>query len=143
MRFDRTLLRASFVLFGLSLLTGMLIPFFRNPRLALSTHLTGLLNVFVLTALAVVFPKLAGYRRAKLIRALFLICAFTMWFGGVLASAWGTTFVTPRASAGIKGTVLQASMSQEVVITAMTLVTVLLYIVVAAVVVWRLRPRYQ
>ena len=140
-RMDRTLLRATFVLFVLSLLTGLLIPVFRSPRLALSAHLTGLLNVFVLTTLAAVWPRLPVQRRGRFIRPLFLLCAYTMWFGGVLGAGWGTTWFTPMASTSIKGTILQASTWQEMLIGALVIGTVLLYMVLAGVMVWRTRPQ--
>lgn len=139
MRFDRVLLRAAFVLFGLSLVTGLLIPAFKSPRLALAAHLTGLLNVFVLTALAAAVPKFPRHEQPRLLRKVFLFCAFTMWFGGVLGAAWGTTWVTPMASAPLVGTQMEAALWQQFLILAMTLVTVFLYILASAVVVWRLR----
>jgi len=70
---DRMLLRASFFLLLLSLFTGMAIPMFRNPRLGLSAHLTGLMNAGVLIAVAVAWPFLAGSRWSKLLRGLFQI----------------------------------------------------------------------
>jgi hypothetical protein len=127
----------------LSLVTGLLIPAFRSPRLALSAHLTGLLNVFVLTTLAAVWPHLLPQRRGRFLRPLFLMSAYTMWFGGVLGAGWGTTWFTPMASKSIAKTVLQAQPWQEILIGAMVLGTVLLYIILAGVMVWRLRPQPQ
>jgi|ERR1051325_6117286 hypothetical protein len=139
MRFDRGLLRAAFVLFGLSMGTGLLIPLFKSPRLGLAAHLTGLLNVFVLTALAAAVSKFPRHERPHLLRLVFLFCAFTMWFGGVLGASWGTTWVTPMASAPLVNTAAQAALWQQLLILVLTLVTVFLYIIAASVVVWRLR----
>lgn len=135
MQTDRSLLRASFFLFLTALFTGMLIPFFRIPRLGLSAHLTALMNSCVLITLYVVWPRLAAAPRAKLIRRLFLFCAFTMSFGGILGAAWGTGSFTPMASAG-----LHAALWQEVFIGVLINGTVLTYIVATSIVVWSLRP---
>ena len=44
---SRLLVRAGFVLFVLALLTGLVIPLYLNPRMALAAHLTGVLNGLV------------------------------------------------------------------------------------------------
>ena len=43
MSIDRGLLRNGFVVFLLSLLVGLAIPLFLNPRMALAAHVTGLM----------------------------------------------------------------------------------------------------
>ena len=139
MHFDRALLRHSFMLFLVALPTGMLIPLFRIPRLAVSAHLTALFNSFVLITLAVAWERLEGRRLAKVIRCLFLFCAYTMTFGGILGAAWGTHCFTPMASAGGP----PAPAWQEAVIGILVMTTVLTYIVAASLVVWSLRPRLQ
>lgn len=133
---DRMLLRASFFLFLLALLNGMAIPKFLNPRLALSAHLTGLMNSFALTSLAVAWPLLhASPVHRKWIRWMFLFCAYMIWFTNVLGAAWGTNWLTPMAGKGF-----HAATWQQVIVAGMIMFTVMVYITAAALVVWALRP---
>jgi hydroxylaminobenzene mutase len=132
------LLRASFFLLLLSLFTGMAIPMFRNPRLGLSAHLTGLMNAGVLIAVAVAWPFLAGSRWSKLLRGLFLFDTYGIWFTNVLGAAWGASRPFPLVSNGIT-----APAWQELVVSAMVNIIVTIYIFTAAVTVWWLRPNAQ
>lgn len=73
---ELVLIRAGFVLFTLALLTGLAVPAFLNPRMAVSAHLTGLLNAFLLIALGLSWSFLAlSAVQAKLTRAAFLYSA--------------------------------------------------------------------
>ena len=96
---------------------------------------SALMNSCVLITLAVVWPRLSVTPRAKVIRGLFLFCAFTMSFGGILGAAWGTSWFTPMASAGF-----HAPLWQEAFIGLLVIVTVSTYIVATSIVVWSLRP---
>jgi hydroxylaminobenzene mutase len=98
---DRRILRAGFVLFLLSLLTGLAIPATANPKMALASHLTGFLGALSLMALAVAWPALS--RRAlpaKLIRYSFLSATYANWAASALGSVWGTSHFTPLSGAG-------------------------------------------
>jgi hydroxylaminobenzene mutase len=127
---------ASFLLFLLALLTGVAIPVFHNPRLALSAHLSGLMNSFVLTSLAVAWPLLAApERRRKWIRAMFLFGAYMIWFSTVLGAAWGTNWLTPMAGKGF-----HAPVWQQIIVAGTILATVPVYLIGACLVIWALRP---
>jgi hydroxylaminobenzene mutase len=132
---ERVLLRASFFLFLLAMLTGLAIPAFHNPRLALSAHLTGLLNSFVLTSLAVAWPRLhADEKRRKLLKTMFIASAYTIWFSNVLGAAWGTSWLTPMAGKGF-----HADYWQQVFVAALIIATVWTYIIAASLVLYGLR----
>ena len=136
MHTERVLLRSSFFLFLLALITGLAIPLFHNPRLALSAHLAGLMNSFVLTSLAVVWPRLhTPPKRARAMKVMFLASAYTIWFSNVLGAAWGTSWLTPMAGKGF-----HASYWQQVFVAAMILAAVWSYLIATSMVVWDLRP---
>ena len=137
MQAERVLMRASFFLFLLALLNGVAIPVFHNPRLALSAHLSGMMNSFVLTSLALTWPLLyATERRRKWIRAMFLFGAYMIWFSNVLGAAWGTNWLTPMAGKGF-----HAPVWQQIIVAGLIIFTVWVYIIAASLVIWALRPR--
>jgi (hydroxyamino)benzene mutase len=98
---ELTLIRAGFILFTLALLTGIAVPAFLNPRMAVATHLTAVLNALLLIALGLTWELLAlGAVQAKLTRAAFLYGGYVSWGASCLAAAWGTSHFTPLAGAG-------------------------------------------
>jgi hydroxylaminobenzene mutase len=108
---DRRILRAGFVLFLLSLLTGLAIPVTANPKMALASHLTGFLGALSLMVLAVAWPALS--RRAlpaRLIRYSFLSAAYANWAASALASAWGTSHLTPLSGSGFSAVAWQEAL---------------------------------
>ena len=132
----RGLLRAGFLLFLLALLGGTVIPSFTNPRLAVSAHVTGLLNGLLLIALGLCWSALVlSPVRDKLMRALFLYGAYANWAVSLLGAAWGTKRLTPVAGAGFGATPWK-----ETVVQLGLLSLVLAMLVATAMVVWALRP---
>ena len=101
MSIDRGLLRNGFVVFLLSLLVGLAIPFVLNPRMALAAHVTGIMLALLLIALSVVWEALGlSVGRAKLVRGLYLYGTYASLAAGVLGAVWGTSRVTTIAGAG-------------------------------------------
>jgi hydroxylaminobenzene mutase len=133
MRPDRLLLRAGFLLVLLALLTGLAIPAFRNPRLAVSAHVGGVLNGLLLVALAVAWSSLRqGAGRARLVRALALYSAFANWGSGALAAAWGTSRLTPLAGAGFHALPWQEGLVQVLQVSlALTMLVAMALVVLA------------
>lgn len=132
----RGLLRAGFLLFLLALLGGTVIPKFTNPRLAVSAHVTGLLNGLLLIALGLCWSAFVlSPARGKLLRALFLYGAYANWAVSLLGAAWGTKRLTPVAGAGY-----EAAPWQETIVQLGLLSLVLAMLVATAMVVWALRP---
>jgi hydroxylaminobenzene mutase len=109
-----SLVRAGFLLFALALLTGIAVPAFLNPRMALAAHVTGTLNALVLMALGLTWGLLNfSPRQARPTRAAFLYGTYANWGSSCLAAAWGTSRLTPLSGAGFgaapwKETVVQA-----------------------------------
>jgi len=133
----RVLLRAGFLLILLALLGGTVIPRFTNPRLALSAHVTGLLNGLLLIALGLCWSALVlSPARGRLVRALFLYCAYANWAVSLLGAAWGTKRLTPIAGAGY-----EAAPWRETVVLVGLLSLVLAMLVATTLVVWALRPQ--
>jgi len=98
---DLSLIRAGFLLFTLALLTGVAVPAFLNPRMAVAGHLTAILNALLLIVLGLCWSLLTfGPLQARLTRLAFLFGAFASWAASCLAAAWGTSRVTPLAGAG-------------------------------------------
>jgi hydroxylaminobenzene mutase len=134
---DRSLVRAGFVLFTLSLFTGFAIPAFLNPRMAVAAHLGGLMNALVLIALGLAWGLLAfGPRQARLTRGAFLFAAFAGWVASSLAAAWGTNRMTPLSGAGYG-----AAPWQELIVQALQVLLAVALVGGSISVVFALRPR--
>ena len=78
------------VLFLLGLLTGIAVPALKNARMALASHLEGLLNGMFLLLLGLLWPHI-HLPDAWGITAVALIVysAYTNWLATLLAAAWG------------------------------------------------------
>ena len=99
----RRLMMLGMVLFAIGLLTGLTISLgvFKNPRLALSTHLEGVLNGTYLVAVGLAWPRFLLTEGQK--RVAFLLVAYgtvANWFFTLLGAAFGTKMLTPLAGAG-------------------------------------------
>lgn len=131
---DTFLIRAGFVLFTLALLTGLAVPEFLNPKMALATHMTGVMNALVLIALGLTWGFLTiSPLQAKLTRGVFLYGTYANWAASALAAAWGTNRLTPLSGAGYGAApwkeavvqALQVSMSVAVLAGAVMVVRAL------------------
>lgn len=75
------------VLFFLGLLTGLLIPALANPRMALSSHLEGVMNGILLMVLGALWSKVQlDDKWLKFVFYLLLFGSFANW-GGILFAA--------------------------------------------------------
>lgn len=112
---NRTLIRAGFILLLCGLLTGLAVPVFTNPRMALSAHLEGVLNGLLLVVLGLIWGYLELSNRLSAITFwLFIYAAFANWGVTSLAAALGTSRLTPLAGAGYSGTPLQEALVQVI-----------------------------
>lgn len=78
------------VLFLLGLFTGLPLPVLKNPRMALSSHLEGVLNGMFLVLLGLLWPHIRlpdAWAVAAV--ALIVYAAYANWFATLLAAAWG------------------------------------------------------
>ena len=137
--FDRSLTRAGFVLILLALATGLAVPAFLNPRMAVAAHLGGLMNGLLLVVIGVAWNRLALSRgQARFTRIAALGAAYANWGTGCLAAAWGTSRLTPLSGAGHS-----AAAWQESVVQALQVGLSIAIIAAIVMIVYGLRPRAE
>lgn len=111
--FDRSLTRAGFILILLALGTGLAVPAFLNPRMAVAAHLIGLMNGLLLVVIGVVWNRLAlSQGQARFTRVAALGATYLNWGAGCLAAAWGTSRLTPLSGAGYSAAAWRESVVQ-------------------------------
>jgi hydroxylaminobenzene mutase len=99
--FDRSFARAGFVLILLALVTGLAVPAFANPRMAVAAHLGGIMNGLLLIAIGTAWSRLTLTEgQGRIARVAALGAAYANWGTGCLAAAWGTSRLTPISGAG-------------------------------------------
>jgi hydroxylaminobenzene mutase len=99
------LLQFGIVLFLLALLVGFAVPAFANPRMALASHVEGVMNALFLVTLGLVWPRLV--LPARLLAATFWLAiygTFANWTATLLAALWGAGRMMPIAAQGHIGT---------------------------------------
>jgi hydroxylaminobenzene mutase len=97
----RQLLWHGMFLFLIGLLTGLVGPQFNNPRMGLAAHLEGVMNGTFLVALGAIWTEVRlsnGAKTAAYWSSLY--GAYMNWTVTTLAAIWGTSAMTPIASAG-------------------------------------------
>lgn len=78
------------VLFLLGLLTGFAVLALKNPRMALSSHLEGVLNGMFLVLLGLLWPHIhLPHAWGVTAVALIVYAAYANWLATLLAAAWG------------------------------------------------------
>jgi len=136
---NRTLMRWGFFLLLCALVTGLAVPGFTNPRMAVSAHLEGVMNGLLLVIVGLVWSHLGlSGRLAKIVFWLFAYAAFANWGVTTLAAALGTSRLTPMAGAGYS-----ASPMQENVVQVIQVSLALAVITAVALVVYSLRRRNE
>ena len=127
----RRLLQVGIALFLLGLLTGLAVPAFANPRMALASHIEAVMNGTFLVLLGLVWPTLR--LSPRLLNAAFWFAvygAFTNWLATLLAAVWRAgNPMMPLAAQGSVGTP-----TQELVLKAL-LVSLALAMIAACVLV--------
>ena len=136
---NRSLMRWGFFLLLCALVTGLAVPGFTNPRMAVSAHLEGVMNGLLLVIVGLVWSHLGlSGRLAKIVFWLFAYAAFANWGVTTLAAALGTSRLTPMAGAGYS-----ASPMQENVVQVIQVSLALAVITAVALVVYSLRGRKE
>ena len=127
MRSARGIAQAGMLLILLALLTGLAVPVFHNPRMAIATHMSGILDGLVIVAVSTVWPRLAlSTGQARLTKILVVAGFYSNWAISSLAAVWGTTRNTPVAGAGFGAAPWQESFVQGLqVAMALTLLVAL------------------
>lgn len=134
---SRSLLFAGFLLFLLALLGGFAVvaPGVNNPRMALSAHLTGVMNGFFLVLLGLCWERLRlTGRAASAAYGLALYATYANWAFNLLGSILGTGKMTPLVAGGRVGKPWQEALVNTGVVTL-----ALAILACAVLVVWGLR----
>lgn len=133
----RRLLQLGLGLFLLGLLTGFAVPLVANPRMALSSHLEGVMNGMFLAILGLLWTRLRlGQRARALLLGLVVYGTFANWGTTLLAAAWGAgESMMPLAAAGHAGT-----SAQEMLIMVGLLSLSVAMLVACPMAIWGLRP---
>ncbi|OQW61888.1 MAG: hydrogenase [Proteobacteria bacterium HN_bin10] len=102
--YARALLRLGVLLFLFGLFTGFAVPMLAMPRMALASHLEGLMNGLLLMALGLMWPRLVlGPRAQALTFALAVYGAFANWLATLISAITCAGAMMPIAAAGRTG----------------------------------------
>ena len=134
---SRRLLRLGILLFLLGLITGFVIPTTANPRMALSSHMEGLLNGIFLLVLGGMWHRLTLGRTARgWVFWLAVYGTFTNWATTLAAAFLGAGGpMMPLAAADHTGTP-----AQELLIAIGLVSLSVSMVAVCGIVLWGLRP---
>jgi (hydroxyamino)benzene mutase len=84
------LFKLGLILFVIGLFTGFAIPAMKNPRMALSSHLEGILNGMFLILLGLLWPHVhLAHGWGVTAAGLIVYSAYANWLATLLGAAWG------------------------------------------------------
>ena len=122
------------LLFILGLLNGLVIPFFKNPRMGLSAHLAGVQSGMVLLLFGFLWTHIS--LPENILAACYWLSLYSMyaiWLALLLATIWGSSRSTPIAGAGF-----QATKTQEQIVQLLLVSGSIAIIVAASALLWGL-----
>ena len=105
------------LLFLLGLLTGLGQGVYRNPRVGLSAHMTGVQSGIALMAFGLLWPHLGispGW--ARIVAHTLWLSFYAIWFALVLAAIFGASKVLPIAGKGFSAKPWQEALVATVMI---------------------------
>lgn len=136
---SRLLMQLGAVLVLLGLLTGLAVPMAALPRMALASHLEGLLNGMLLIILGVIWGRLAlGPCQRLAAFWLILYAAFANWAATLISAFTGAAAMMPLAGGGSSG-----AAHFELVVTVLLLSLTLAILIGVGFVVYGLRPQQK
>src|SRR5437667_5323769 len=99
------LIQVGMLLFLLALLVGLAVPTFTVPRLALSTHLLGIMQGTFLMVVGALWPRLRLTRSmARLAAVLAIYGCVAAWTANLFAAIWGAgNTIVPIAAGSAHG----------------------------------------
>lgn len=101
---NKSMIQWGFLLIGLGLLTGFIIPMTQLPRLGLSAHTIALLSGIFLMALGAVWGQFTlTDGQKKWLGLSWLYASYANWFGILLGAFLGAGKMTPLAAKGATG----------------------------------------
>ena len=121
------------ILFLLGLLTGLLVPVLKNPRMGVASHLQGMTNGPLLVLVGVLWPRVHLPHAWQIITVVLLgYGAYANWFATQLASLWGAGHrFAPGATGEHRAAAAQERIVDLLLVTlapAMIVATVLLIV---------------
>jgi hydroxylaminobenzene mutase len=130
------LLQSGALLFLLGLVVGLAVPRFAVPRLALSTHLLGIMQGTFLLAVGLLWPRLRLTRSASMTgHATAIYGCLAAWTANLLGALWGAgASMVPMAAGGARGSVFQESTMRALLMSA-----ALALVAAAVLILWGLR----
>lgn len=135
--YSRRLLWHGTMLFLLGLLTGIIIPLLKSPRLGVSSHLEGVMNGTFLLVLGLAWPHLRLSSRAQTTSFwLFLYSTYANWGAILLSAMWGAGYMSTVATPG-----LRAAVWQEVIVAVILVSLSITIITACGILLWGLRGR--
>src|SRR5690348_10366845 len=112
---EKTLIALGLALFFCGLVSGVLIPMMKLPRMGVTSHLEGTANGTFLVVVGLIWSHLHLGDLWLVIASVCLIWgAWANWGATQLSAIWGTGKLTPIASGGATG-----SKTHEGIVTAM------------------------
>ena len=106
---SRNLIRLGVLLILLGLITGLAVQNLANPRMALASHVEGVLSGMLLVVMGLIWPRLN--LDGGMLKAAFLFMAygaFANWANPLLGAFWAAgSSMMPMAAQGHKGTPAQ------------------------------------
>lgn len=101
---NRTLVRLGFILFFLSLITGMVSSGLINPRLGLAAHTIAIISGILIVLIGIIWDYLnLGSIARQVLFWSWLYMGFVNWLATLLAAISGASMLTPVAGAGSQG----------------------------------------
>lgn len=110
-RAGHRLLQLGVLLFLLGLLVGLAVPALANPRMALASHLEGVMNGLFLIVLGLLWPKLVlSARLLSVTFALAVYGTFANLAATLLAAVWAAGAMMPIAAQEHTGSAAQETL---------------------------------
>jgi len=101
----RRLLWHGILIVLLGLAVGALVPELKNPRMGVAAHVGGVMSGLFLLLVGLIWEEIRLPARAeRLTIVLFLYASYAGWLAQFLAASFGTSWATPIAGAGYRGT---------------------------------------
>ena len=129
----RRLILYGFVLMLLGLLTGLVIPALRAPRLGLSAHINALMGGLILIVVGAVWGKLSlAGRKASVVFRLLVYSTFMNWIATLLGAIFGTSLLTPLAGEGGRAALWQEGVVATLLVSLVISILAAIIMIIAA-----------
>ncbi len=132
---SRLVMQLGAILLLLGLLTGLVIPAAQLPRMALASHLEGVMNGVMLIVIGLIWERLAlGVRQRTVAFWTLVYAAFANWAATLLSAFTGAAAMMPLAGGGSSG-----AAHFELVVTILLLSLTLAILIGVGLIVYGLR----